>query len=43
MDEHHTIEDTGIVLGASARLWRQARNERYGYALPMDDCMTRQY
>lgn len=39
VDEHHTIEDTGIALGeAFAALLKDKRGlERYGFALPMDD------
>ena len=39
IDEHHTIEDTGIALGeAFALLLTDKRGmERYGFALPMDD------
>ncbi|MFT4205311.1 MAG: bifunctional histidinol-phosphatase/imidazoleglycerol-phosphate dehydratase HisB [Chitinophagaceae bacterium] len=39
VDEHHTIEDTGIALGeAFATLLKDKRGlERYGFALPMDD------
>ncbi|MBS1949134.1 MAG: bifunctional histidinol-phosphatase/imidazoleglycerol-phosphate dehydratase HisB [Bacteroidetes bacterium] len=39
IDEHHTIEDTGIALGeAFARALADKRGmERYGFALPMDD------
>ena len=42
VDEHHTIEDTGIVLGECIRkaLGSKRGIERYGYALPMDDCMA---
>ncbi|MCQ2065818.1 MAG: bifunctional histidinol-phosphatase/imidazoleglycerol-phosphate dehydratase HisB [Bacteroidaceae bacterium] len=42
VDEHHTIEDTGIVLGECIRkaLGDKRGIERYGYALPMDDCMS---
>jgi len=39
IDEHHTIEDTGIALGESfAKALTDKRGmERYGFALPMDD------
>jgi imidazoleglycerol-phosphate dehydratase/histidinol-phosphatase len=39
IDEHHTIEDTGIALGeAFSRLLIDKRGmERYGFALPMDE------
>lgn len=39
VDEHHTIEDTGIALGeAFAKALADKRGiERYGFALPMDD------
>lgn len=41
VDEHHTIEDTGIVIGECLRraLGDKRGIERYGYALPMDDCL----
>jgi len=40
VDEHHTIEDTAIVLGKLfyQSLGKKAGITRYGYALPMDDC-----
>ncbi len=40
VDEHHTIEDTGITLGECiARALGDKRGiERYGFCLPMDDC-----
>jgi len=42
IDEHHTIEDTGIVLGQAFRkALRDKRGmERYGFCLPMDDCLA---
>lgn len=42
VDEHHTIEDTGIVLGqaVSEALGKKKGIERYGFLLPMDDCLA---
>lgn len=42
IDEHHTIEDTGIALG---ELFNQVLGdklgiERYAFTLPMDDCLA---
>ncbi len=41
VDEHHTIEDTGIALGECLRkaLGDKRGIERYGYCLPMDDSL----
>ena len=40
VDEHHTIEDVGIVLGEAinAALGSKLGVARYGFVLPMDDC-----
>lgn len=42
VDEHHTIEDTAIALGEafSIALSNKLGMERYGFCLPMDDCMA---
>lgn len=42
VDEHHTIEDTGIALGEAfyKALGDKLGIERYGFCLPMDDCLA---
>lgn len=42
VDEHHTIEDTAIALGEcfSKALGSKIGIERYGFCLPMDDCLA---
>lgn len=42
VDEHHTIEDTAIALGEvfSKALGNKLGMERYGFCLPMDDCLA---
>jgi len=42
VDEHHTIEDTAIALGEvfASALSSKLGIERYGFCLPMDDCLA---
>ncbi len=42
IDEHHTIEDVAITLGETFNLALKDKRgmERYGFCLPMDDCLA---
>lgn len=42
IDEHHTIEDTALALGTAfdKAIGDKMGMERYGYCLPMDDCLA---
>ncbi|MCI5056817.1 MAG: bifunctional histidinol-phosphatase/imidazoleglycerol-phosphate dehydratase HisB [Flavobacteriales bacterium] len=42
VDEHHTIEDAGLALGSAFQkaIGSKKGIERYGFLLPMDDCLA---
>lgn len=42
IDQHHTIEDVGLALGSTFKQALSTKKgiERYGFLLPMDDCLA---
>jgi len=42
VDEHHTVEDVGLAFGTALyeALGRKKSIQRYGFLLPMDDCLA---